>query len=278
MSGACYWACSPRVCAHVASDARRATAHQFGPFQLGAKVANDMCRFCPTCSNKADEEDKAPLPPGLTKTDERSPLHMVSGDGNAKATRFANAGKAQKDVKKAVCFFFGEADKTFAATVNAAAPVQQTAAVPQDRMCGGKGGSHLRCVKTDNIKSQMFSSLGMVLFMCSHGIPIVGSGINCVVHGARRPSRWRAALYSELAVSQRHPCTLPENMTMYDCVLDVLRKERKLAHFVLDNNCLYKQHALKRNCDDDLIFLTPSWHALSHVYVRTDVHVCVCSC
>jgi hypothetical protein len=137
-----------------------------------------MCRFCPTCSNKADEEDKAPLPPGLTKTDERSPLHMVSGDGNAKATRFANAGKAQKDVKKAVCFFFGEADKTFAATVNAAAPVQQTAAVPQDRMCGGKGGSHLRCVKTDNIKSQMFSSLGMVLFMCSHGIPIVGSGIN----------------------------------------------------------------------------------------------------
>ena len=265
----------------VDGPARRATEFQFGPFHLGAKrMPNDSCRHCPVCSNKGDEDDKAPLVPGVTKTDDRSPLFAVTGDGCAKATRFKYAGKAQKELKHTCSYFFGAANERFAASVSETERAAAVAAPPQDRNCGG---NQLRCVKTDNIKSALCSSVGLVMLQCCHGISLVGSAIDCVVHGARV-----GGLISRASSCMQVPLTratargvASENMTMYDMALEDLRKERKVCRFVLDNCCLYKLHALRLDPNDDLEFLVPVWHALGHVYVRNPncvYAVCVLTC
>lgn len=150
---------------------------------LGVKGApHDMVCYCPTCSNKADENGDAPLLPGLKQTDDRSPLHMVCADGNAKATRFEKAGRAQARVEPELDVFFGAPNARFAASLSGPARAAALAAGPEDQSCGN---NHLRCVKTSIVKGGTFSELGVVLFACPHGIPVCSSAIDCGVHGAR---------------------------------------------------------------------------------------------
>ena len=99
-------------------------------------MPTDAFAYCPPCSSLADKDGKAPLAPGLTKTDERSPLLMLCGDGNAKATRFAYAGKAQDGVKPVCKFYFGRANERFAAAVSAETCTAAAAAGPR-RFSGG---------------------------------------------------------------------------------------------------------------------------------------------
>ena len=121
-------------------------------------MPKDALADCPACSNLADKDGKAPLAPGVTKTDERSPLLMLCGDGNAKATRFAYAGKAQDGVKPVCKFYFGRANERFAAAVSAETCTAAAAAGPEDRSCGT---SHLRCVRAGNVSGGVLASFGM---------------------------------------------------------------------------------------------------------------------
>ena len=145
-------------------------------------MPKDALADCPACSNLADKDGKAPLAPGVTKTDERSPLLMLCGDGNAKATRFAYAGKAQDGVKPVCNYYFGRANERFEAAVGATetrtAPV---AAGPEDRSCGT---SYLRCVKAGNIRGGVLSSYGLAACNCPHGITGKGTVVDALTHGA----------------------------------------------------------------------------------------------
>jgi hypothetical protein len=229
-------------------------------------MPSDFCSNCPACSNQADKDGKAPLIPGLTKTDERSPLFMVCGDGNAKATRFANAGRAQNGVEPVCNTYFGTANERFAAELSGPARAEAVATGPQDRACGS---SHLRCVKTTNVKGGLFSEYGVTLCNCSHGIPLSGSGIDCVVHGACARHEYALAQHGGWLNLRMRRVASPENMRMYDLTLDELRKQRNLKIWVLDNNCLYAKHVLAANPNEDLLMYIPTWHALNHNYVRS---------
>jgi hypothetical protein len=162
--------------------ARRAIAHAFRPFQLGAKrFPKDLFCFCPTCSNFVDEDDSAPLAPGLVKTDHRSPLFQVSGDACAKAVRWAHAGTAQAGIEPGINFFFGKANRLFEAFLSSdAARTGGSAAhaAPANQICG----SELRCVKSHCHSGGLFSSFGLTLIDCTHGV--VASAVDNRVHGA----------------------------------------------------------------------------------------------
>jgi len=107
---------------------------------------------------------------------------MLCGDGNAKATRFEYAGKAQDGVKPVCKTYFGTANERFEAAVKATetrnAPM---AAGPEDRSCGT---SHLRCVKTGNIRGGVLSSFGLTACNCTHGITGKGTVVDSLTHGA----------------------------------------------------------------------------------------------
>lgn len=151
-------------------------------------MPKDALADCPACSNLADKDGKAPLAPGVTKTDERSPLLMLCGDGNAKATRFAYAGKAQDGVKPVCKFYFGRANERFAAAVSAETRTAAVAAGPEDRSCGT---SHLRCVRAGNVSGGVLASFGMTACNCPHGITCKGTAIDSITHGARAPRALR---------------------------------------------------------------------------------------
>jgi hypothetical protein len=172
-----------RARACVDAPARRAWEFQRTPQGLRAKgMPTDAFADCPGCSDLADKNGAAPLAPGLTKTDERSPLLMVSGDGNSKATRFAYAGKAQDGVKPVCNYFFGRANERFEAAVSATeARTAAVAAGPEDRSCGT---SYLRCVKAGNIRGGVLSSYGLAACNYPHGITGKGMVIDALTHGA----------------------------------------------------------------------------------------------